>query len=264
MLSSVPPVVLTIAGSDCSGGAGLQADCKTFASHQCYGLSVVTCIVSETPGIVSRIQPADSDMVADQLQLLLQSFPVAALKTGMLYSRDIISAIATLLRKRTESHLVVDPVMVATSGDPLLQKDAIAAYEQKLFPHATLITPNMDEAAVLLGNSISHESELIPAATALYQRYNCSVLLKGGHLRGADAVDILCHQGDIHTYRASFIPNVSTHGTGCTYAAAITARLAQGHQLPAAVHLAKQYVSAAIRQSFRWGSIHALNHQVTP
>ena len=160
--------------------------------------------------------------------------------------------------------IVVDPVMVATSGDRLLLADAVAAYESRLFPLASLITPNLDEAAMLLGRAITEESELAPAAAELHARYGCAVLLKGGHLRGSEAVDWLHHAEGTQAYRAPFIPNVSTHGTGCTYAAAITSRLALGDSLPVAVAAAKHYVSHAIRTSFRWNEVQALNHFLVP
>ena len=233
-----PPVALTIAGSDCSAGAGLQADLKTFSAHGVYGLTVVTCIVSEIPGKVSRIQAAEASMVRDQLEILLQGFPVQALKTGMLYSTAIIEQIADVLEAipaGRRPQIVVDPVMVATSGDRLLLADAVAAYESRLFPMAAVITPNLDEAAVLLGRTITQESELAPAAAELQARYGCAVLLKGGHLRGTEALDWLHHSEGTQAFRAPFIPNVSTHGTGCTYAAAITSRLALGDSLAVAV-----------------------------
>ena len=265
MPQPLPPVALTIAGSDCSAGAGLQADLKTFSALHVYGLTVVTCLVSEVPGKVSRIQSADPGMVRDQLQLLLGAFPVRALKTGMLYSTAIIEQVAEVLEALPAGdrpQLVVDPVMVATSGDRLLLADAVAAYETRLFPLATVITPNLDEAAVLLGHAVADESELAPAAAALHARYGCSVLLKGGHLRGAEAVDCLHERAAASPqfFRAPFIPGVSTHGTGCTYAAAITSRLAQGDSLSAAVVQAKAYVTEAIRTSFRWSGVQALNH----
>ncbi len=149
------PIALTIAGSDSSAGAGAQADLKTFCALGVYGMSAITCVVAETPGKVSRIQDLDADIVREQLEVLLDAFPIAAIKTGMLYSAEIISVVAkTLAARAVDVPLVIDPVMVATSGDALLQPDAIACYERELFPRAALITPNLDEAAKLLGESI--------------------------------------------------------------------------------------------------------------
>ncbi len=259
------PVALTIAGSDCSAGAGLQADLKTFSAHGVYGLTAVTCVVAEVPGIVTHIQPVETENLEAQLRLLFSGFPVAAVKTGMLYSKEAIALVAGTITTLTKPpHLVVDPVMVATSGDALVKDDAVSAYERLLFPIATLITPNLDEAAVLLGKKITRREHLRPAADALRSRYGCAVLLKGGHLRGDEAVDVLRDATGFTEYRAPFVPGISTHGTGCTFSAAITAGLANGKSLRQAVASGKKYVTRAISQSFRWGRgknrVEALNH----
>jgi hydroxymethylpyrimidine/phosphomethylpyrimidine kinase len=162
------PVALTIAGSDSSAGAGIQADLKTFSAFGVYGLTAVTCVVAETPGKVTRIQDIGADIVREQIEVLLDGFPIAAIKTGMLYSKEIISAVANALARRAKKiPLVVDPVMVATSGDPLLQQGAIVCHENELFPHATLITPNLDEAAQLLGISIKTVTRMRTAGKKL-------------------------------------------------------------------------------------------------
>src|SRR5215212_6910750 len=149
------PVALSIAGSDSSAGAGIQADLKTFSALGVYGLTAVTCVVAETPGCVSKIEPVSPALVRDQIEVVLRGFPVAAVKTGLLFSAEIISEIAATLRQQRALPLVIDPVMVATSGDPLLQEDAIAVYERELFPLATLLTPNLSEASRLTGNQIA-------------------------------------------------------------------------------------------------------------
>jgi len=259
------PVALTIAGSDCSAGAGLQADLKTFSAHRVYGLTAVTCVVAEVPGKVTRIQPVDLDNLEDQLRLLLTAFPVAAVKTGMLYSREVIELTAHILHSLPNPPpLVVDPVMVATSGDALVKDEAVLAYQRLLFPLATLITPNLDEASVLLGAKIARREHLAPAADALRHRYGCAVLLKGGHLRGKVAVDVLRDDDGFVEYEAPFVPGISTHGTGCTYSAAVAAGLAQGRTLRQAVAAGKKFVTRAITRSFRWGRgksrVDALNH----
>lgn len=259
------PVALTIAGSDCSAGAGLQADLKTFSAHRVYGLTAVTCVVAEVPGNVTRIQPVELENLDDQLRLLLAAFPVAAIKTGMLYSREVIELVAkTLIAQPKRPPLVVDPVMVATSGDSLLRDDAVSAYERLLFPLASLITPNLDEAGVLVGRKLTRREHLHAAADVLRSRFGCAVLLKGGHLRGREAVDVLRDADGFAEYRSAFIPGVNTHGTGCTFSAAITAGLASGNSLRAAVKSAKRYVTRSISQAFRWGSaghrVDALNH----
>lgn len=261
------PVAMTVAGSDCSSGAGLQADLKTFSAFGVYGLTAVTCVVAEIPGKVTRIQPVARPVLEEQLRLLLGAFPVAAVKTGMLFSRPLIEAVAVALTSQEGGRspaLVVDPVMVATSGDPLLQRSAVRVFERRLFPLAAVITPNLDEAAVLLGREVRSARELEPAAAELRDRYGCAVLLKGGHLRGKTAVDVLADGEGILRLEAAYVSGVATHGTGCTYSAAIASGLAHGNSLRAAVAGAKEYVSRAIGHPFRWDCggqrIDALNH----
>ena len=248
------PVVLTIAGSDNSAGAGAQADLKTFSALGCYGTTAITCVVAEVPGRVSAIHPVPPAIVAEQVRLLVGAFPLAGLKTGMLYSREIITAVCDVLDEcRVTAPLVVDPVMVATSGDRLLQDDAIALYRERLFPRAALVTPNLDEARVLLGGDIANVSEMLVAGRELAARYGCAWLLKGGHLRGDTATDVLITaEGEVHEFHAPFVPGVSTHGTGCTTSAAVTAALARGLSLRDAVAEAKKYVHNAIAGFLRW------------
>jgi hydroxymethylpyrimidine/phosphomethylpyrimidine kinase len=247
-----PPVALTIAGSDSSAGAGVQADLKTFAALGVYGVNAVTCIVAETPGKVSRIEPADPALVREQIDLLLKNFPIAAIKTGLLCNAGIVSVVAAVLRKIKRRRLVVDPVMIATSGDALLEPEAVAIYEKDLFPLATLITPNLDEAAQLLGDTIGDLPSMHRAAKRLAKKYRTAVLLKGGHLPGKRAVDVLIDGSFVREYAFAFVPNVKTHGTGCTYSAAIAAELARGLELPRAVTRAKGFVSSAIRSHLTW------------
>ena len=259
------PVVLSIAGSDNSAGAGAQADLKTVSALGVYGLTAITCIVAEVPGKVSAIQPIEPRIVAEQIRLSFDAFPVAAVKTGMLYSAEVIALVAHTLHSLPQPPpLVVDPVMVATSGEALIQDEAVLAYQRLLFPLATLITPNLDEASVLLGAKIARREHLRPAADALRCRFGCAVLLKGGHLRGTEAVDVLRDDDGFAEYKAPYVPGISTHGTGCTFSAAITAGLAQGLTLRKAVAAGKKYVTRAIAQSFRWGRgksrVDALNH----
>lgn len=255
--SSTIPVSLTIAGSDNSGGAGIQADLKTFAATGTYGCSAVTCVVSEIPGAVNQVLPMPADLVADQIHILPQGFPIHAVKTGMLFSSEIIETVAkeiTHLRALyPELRFVVDPVMIASSGDPLLQPDAIQCYWDQIFPLADLVTPNLDEAATLLGSRITSFSEMQSAAHALAAKLNCAVLLKGGHLKGDTAIDLLASpDSSLQQFDAPYFHNVDTHGTGCTYSAAITSFLAQKHSLPEAVQKAKSYITQSIRQHFQW------------
>jgi hydroxymethylpyrimidine/phosphomethylpyrimidine kinase len=279
-----PPVALTIAGSDSSAGAGLQADLKTFTALGVYGLTAVTCIVAETPGKVSRIEPVSSKILREQIAVLAKSFPIAAIKTGLLYSAEIISSVAQTLRNtgilsaagRTrcgepvrragfQPALVIDPVMIASSGDPLLNDDAIDLYQKDLFPLATLITPNLLEAERFLGQPIRDLKTMRHAGKELARKFQTSILLKGGHLAGDNAVDLLFADGRTVEFSTPFVRGLATHGTGCTYSAAITAGLASGLTLEDAIGRAKKFVSATIARHFRWTSrsshnLDALNH----
>jgi hydroxymethylpyrimidine/phosphomethylpyrimidine kinase len=251
------PIVLTIAGSDNSAGAGAQADLKTISALGAYGLTAITCVVAEVPGKVSMIQAMTPEIVAEQIRLSFAAFPVAAVKTGMLYSREIIAAVASVLQAEEQRSgmavpLVVDPVMVASSGDALLRDDAIALYRERIFPLATVITPNLDEARVLLRRKLETVDAMREAGLELSRTYGCAFLMKGGHLPGAEAIDLLVAGGSVAEFRASFIPGISTHGTGCTYSAAIATGLAQGLELRAAAARAKQFVTSVIRRHLRW------------
>lgn len=252
--SAATAVALTVAGSDSSAGAGAQADLKTFTALGVYGLTAVTCIVAERPGKVSQIQPADPEIVSEQMDLLLRNFPVSAVKTGLLCNAAIVEQVVRRLRKLKRRMLVVDPVMIATTGDVLLAPEAIDICERELFRLATVITPNLDEAVRLSGDPIPDLVAMRRAAMTLAKKYRVAVLLKGGHLRGERAVDVLCSGNRIREFSAPFVPNVKTHGTGCTYSAAITAELAKGSELTRAVATAKKFVSAAIRSHFVWKS----------
>jgi hydroxymethylpyrimidine/phosphomethylpyrimidine kinase len=266
------PVVLTIAGSDSSAGAGVQADLKTFSSLGVYGLTAVTCVVAEIPGKVSRIEPVSTDLVSEQIAVLSRNFPIAAAKTGLLYTAEIVEtvarSIADLLANSTKRFpLVIDPVITATSGDRLLEPGAIELYESKLFPLATLITPNIDEAEKLLGQKIQDRQSMEKAARNLARKYRVSILIKGGQLAGSSAIDVLFAGGKITEFAAPFVRGVATHGTGCTYSAAITASLASGLSLEKAIGHAKKFVTASIAQHFRWMStsgenLGALNHSI--
>lgn len=257
-----PPVVLTIAGSDNSCGAGAQADLKTITALGGYAQTAITCVVAEVPGHVEAIQPMKPAIVAAQIRLSLEAFPVAAAKTGMLFSRGIIEAVAEALEAVPHLPLVVDPVMVASSGDPLLEPAAIAAYRRKLFPRATLVTPNLDELRILSGLPCRSLDEMEKAGRDLVERHGCAFLLKGGHLGTRNATDILVTPSGSEYFSAPFRRGFATHGTGCTYAAAIAAGLAHGMSLSAAVGMAKEYITAAIQAGLRWVKTAALDHRV--
>lgn len=260
------PVLLSIAGSDCSSGAGIQADMKAAAALGVYALTAVTCVVSEIPGHVSRIQDIAPDIVVDQVRLLLETFPVSAVKTGMLYSPEIVKEVARIL-KDYKIPLVIDPVMIASSGDTLIRQEAVLAVENHLLPMATVVTPNMDETAVFWQRKPESLEDNFAAAKELAARYGTAFLVKGGHLPGeGDRTDVLAlPSGEIHTWSAPWYEGVSTHGTGCTYSAAIAAGLARGNSLPDAVGLAHSLVSHAIGNHYRWDQpkvIDALNPSV--
>jgi hydroxymethylpyrimidine/phosphomethylpyrimidine kinase len=261
------PVALSVAGSDSSSGAGIQADLKTFSALGVYGLTAVTCVVAEIPGKVSRIEPASARIVREQIEVLAKSFPIAAIKTGLLCSGEIISAVAKGIRDIRKMFapripLVIDPVFVATSGDPLLEPAAIETYEKELFPHASLITPNLDEAGRLLGAKIRNRQSMRVAGKALEKKFGSAILLKGGHLAGDRAIDLLFVDGKVVEFSEPFVRGVVTHGTGCTYSAAITAGLASGLTLEEAIRQAKKFVTESVRNHFQWGNRHALNPKI--
>lgn len=266
------PVALSIAGSDSSAGAGIQADLKTFSALGVYGVTAVTCIVAEIPGKVSRIEAVSAEIVREQIEVLAQNFAIAAIKTGLLYSAEIVSAVAkTLLNLGTMSvpriPLVIDPVFVATGGDPLLEPAAVESYEKELFPLATLITPNLDEAERLVGTKIIDRQSMHDAGKELQRRFATGILLKGGHLAGEHAVDLLFANGKVVEFSALKLFGVATHGTGCTYSAAITTGLAQDLSLEEAIRQAKKFVTESIARHFRWTSrsgknLDALKHSL--
>jgi hydroxymethylpyrimidine/phosphomethylpyrimidine kinase len=274
---SAPPVVLTIAGSDNSCGAGAQADLKTIHALGGYAQTAITCCVAEVPGAVEAIRPLPPDFVTAQIRLSFRAFPVKAVKTGMLHSRAVIAAVAAALapvarggaggrkdaaRRGRRVPVVVDPVMVASSGDPLLEPAAVRAYGELLFPLATLVTPNLDELQILSDRPCRTLAEMEEAGRSLVERYGCGFLLKGGHLRGRLATDILATRDGCERFVAPFHRGVDTHGTGCTFSAAIATGLARGLDLSAAVAEGKRYITSAVRTSHAWGGVRALHHGI--
>ncbi|MBX7190642.1 MAG: bifunctional hydroxymethylpyrimidine kinase/phosphomethylpyrimidine kinase [Sandaracinaceae bacterium] len=247
------PIALTIAGSDPSGGAGLQADLKTFHQHRIYGASVVTLVTVQSTVRVSRVEVLSPELVREQLIAVLDDLGPLAIKTGALGSAEVVREVAATLEPRLTREgpaLVVDPVMISKHGHALLAPSAVDACIEHLFPLASLITPNVPEAAHLLGlsdpTSITHEHEAAEAALTLARRTGVPVLLKGGHLAGDKSVDLLAVGGEIERFEAPRVDSPHTHGTGCTYAAAITARLARGEALRDAIRHAKGWVTRAI------------------
>ena len=255
------PCALTVAGSDSGGGAGIQADLKTFAALGVHGTSVITCLTAQNPKQVLAVEPASARVIQAQLEALFAELPPGAIKTGMLFSAEIISTVAAFLaRPDSRKPLIVDPVMVSTSGAALLQADAIEALRTKLLPLAELITPNVPEAEALTGDSIKEPEDLRRSARRLHKEFGCAVLLKGGHLAGVqEAIDIFYDGKEELLLSAPFVRGVSTHGTGCTYSAAITAHRARGKSLAQAVRLAKDYITRSISDSVRVGKHDVLN-----
>jgi hydroxymethylpyrimidine/phosphomethylpyrimidine kinase len=253
-------VALTIAGSDSGGGAGLQADLKTFAALGVHGTSAVACITAQNPAGVRAIEPCRPKMVRQQLDAVFEGMPPAAAKTGMLYSAQIIRMVAGYFLKR-RTPLVVDPVMLATSGASLLAPAGMEMLLRELLPVATLVTPNLDEASAILGRQLRSAEDLGWAARELHRRFGCAALVKGGHFKRAkEAVDFFYDGRTELRLAAPFIRGVKTHGTGCTYSAAVTAHLARGLELPAAVARAKEHVTRAIAQCQTAAGHTVLNH----
>ena len=251
------PLALTIAGSDCSAGAGLQADLKTFASHGLHGLTAVTCVVSETPLTVSQVHPVPPELLRDQIKLLLDSYPIGAIKTGMLYSKAHIEVVCELLA-HSSIPLVVDPVMVASTGDPLLVDDALAEVSARLLPLATVITPNLPEAGYLLDREVRSAGDQESAALELAHRYQAACYLKGGHLKDCHQHrDLLARDGSLTSFVGEHLELPQTHGTGCTLSAALAAGLALGHSLAEAAAKAHRFTHRALRDSSSWPVPHS-------
>lgn len=246
------PIALTIAGSDPSGGAGIQADLKTFAACRVYGASVITALTAQNTCGVSDVHVVPAEFVTAQLDAVLSDLDVGAVKTGMLARSDIIEAIAATLARWSPPNLVIDPVMIASSGDALLTEEAITTLRERLLPRARLVTPNLPEAARLLGEAVAvRENDIARQGRALLTLGCEAVLIKGGHGSGSDSTDYLFAKGAVERFSAPRIDTNNTHGTGCTLASAIAAGLARGLDLSDAVRGAKDYVTAAIAAADR-------------
>jgi hydroxymethylpyrimidine/phosphomethylpyrimidine kinase len=259
------PIALTIAGSDSGGGAGIQADLKTFAALGVHGTTALTALTAQNPTGVRSVHAVPARFLREQIEATMDELPPSAIKTGMLFSSALIRTVASCLMARGPIPLVVDPVMVATSGAQLLKPNAVRALQDRFLPLATVITPNLDEAALLLGRRLHSEEDLRAAARDLRARFGCAALVKGGHLRGArQAVDIFYDGETELLLQAPFIRDAATHGTGCTYSAAIAAYLAHGFPLDDSVAAAKEFITQAIAQRHRVGRHEALNSLWTP
>jgi len=254
------PTALTIAGSDSGGGAGIQADLKTFAALGVYGTSAITAITAQNTQTVSEVFELPPGIVAAQIDAVVSDIGADAVKTGMLSSAPIIEAVAAKIREHDLRPLVVDPVMVAKSGDRLLRGDAVNALRDLLLPLATVVTPNLPEAEVLLGRSISTWEEIREAAKDILAMGPLAVVMKGGHAEGKMVIDLLYDGHEYRDFTATRVDTMNTHGTGCTFASAIAAALAKGENLRVATAMAKAYVTKALQMSYPVGQGHGPVH----
>lgn len=237
--------VLTIAGSDCSGGAGIQADIKTITAHKMYAMSAITALTAQNTTGVYGIMDASPDFVAQQLDCIFTDIFPDAVKIGMVSNSEIINVIVEKLKQYNAYNIVVDPVMVATSGSRLISDGARETLVSKLLPLGTVITPNIPEAEVLCGFSIKNEDDMIRAGKEISKSLGGAVLIKGGHLVN-DAIDLLCEKDSIHWYKSERVNNPNTHGTGCTLSSAIACNLAEGKTLDESIKYAKEYLTGAL------------------
>lgn len=244
---------LTIAGSDSSGGAGIQADIKTMTCNGVYAMSAITALTAQNTTGVYAIQEMNSEFLKEQMDAVFKDIYPDAVKIGMVSSCELIEVIEETLLKYNAKNIVVDPVMVATSGSSLMHKEAIRTLEQKLFPIATVITPNIPEAEILVGYSIKDEQAMEQSAKILNRKYGCAVLIKGGHEIN-DANDVLCVDQDLFWFSSVRIQNTNTHGTGCTLSSAIASNLAKGYKLASAVKRAKQYITESLESMLDLGN----------
>jgi hydroxymethylpyrimidine/phosphomethylpyrimidine kinase len=254
------PVALTIAGSDSGGSAGIQADLKTFAALGVHGASAIACLTAQNPKHILGIEVCSPKMLRQQIKAVFEELQPAAAKTGMLFLAKNVQ-IAVKFFQKQKCPLVVDPLMISTSGTRLLEPKAITTLKEQLLPLAMLVTPNLPEAEILAGQKISSVEEMRKAARKIHSLFGCAALVKGGHLKNAREATDIFFDGETELFlSAPFVKGVRTHGTGCTYSAAICAALALGHDLPDAVKIGKQFVTRAILQSYKTGRHFTLNH----
>jgi hydroxymethylpyrimidine/phosphomethylpyrimidine kinase len=240
-------IALTIAGSDSGGGAGIQADLKTFQRFGVFGTSAITAITAQNTRGVTRWEALSPDLVRAQMDAVARDLPCAAFKTGMLANAAVATAVASAINDQSLPNYVLDPVMVATSGDVLFERDAINVIRDRLVPQSTLVTPNLHEAAILVGKPIEDEDGMARAAETIVAEMGArAVLIKGGHLESGDVIVDILYDGAVRAFRGRRLESLSTHGTGCTLSAAITAQLARGESLHAAVRTSIDYVHNAI------------------
>jgi len=256
------PVAMSVAGSDSGAGAGIQADLLTFAALGVYGTTAITCLTAQSPDGVAGVQAATPEFVAAQLSQLALYFNIRAMKTGMLYNEGITRVVCDFMRAHRDIQAVVDPVMVATSGAVLLHDDALVSIRGDLMPLAALVTPNLDEVAVILGNRPECVEDMIDAARMINAMTGTAVLLKGGHLDTPDTVtDVLFTiDGNVLELTDDRLPGLNTHGSGCTLSAAIAASLAKGYRIEESVILARRYLHEGMRKAIRIGTERFIAH----
>lgn len=255
----VPPKVMTIAGSDSGGGAGIQADLKTFAALGVYGTSVITAITAQNTVAVTAVQAITTDVISAQIDAVMQDIGADAVKTGMLSSPEIVRAVSEGIKRNSIRNVVVDPVMIAKSGDRLLHEDAVAAVREYLLPLARIVTPNIPEAEVLAGMKIESEADMIEAARIIHNAGPEIVIVKGGHL-AESPIDIAWDGNAAAHFETERVNTTATHGTGCTFSAAIAAHLAQGYEVYDAIERSKQYLFGALMKAYRVGAGHSPVH----
>ena len=253
------PVALTVSASDSGSGSGIQADLKTFNNLGVFGVTAITCITAQTPSEIRSISPLAPDLVHEQIRAVSDGFPIAVAKTGMLYNRDIILAVARADVSQGIPILVVDPEMVSSTGIRLLQPDAIEALRAELIPLARVVTPNVYEAEILSGMKITSIDELAKAARAISEMFDVACVAKGGSLQGDTKVDVLCDEGVLEFFRSPRVDAPETHGAGCVFSAALAAYLARGELMVDAVSKAKQFVVRALRAAPLVGHHRPLN-----
>lgn len=253
MAAPLPPRVLTIAGSDSGGGAGIEADLKTFTALQVYGMAAVTAVTAQNTQGVHAVHDLPPGDVAQQIDVVVRDIGVDAAKSGMLSNGAIIASVANRIAQLGIANYVLDPVMVSESGHALLREDAIDVLKTRLLPLAFIVTPNAAEAESLSGKSVTNESEMREAARAIHDLGPKNVLVKGGHVEGEQAMDVLFDGSGFEVFAAPRIDTHNTHGTGCTYSAAIAANLAKGMDVRQSVKSAKEYVTGAILHGFDLG-----------
>lgn len=255
------PIALTIAGSDSGAGAGIQADLKTFSAIGVFGMTAITCVTSQSPKGVTGIQTIDPELVSKQIRTVKDDFDIKAVKTGMLFSTGIISMVASTLQALQLKNIIVDPVMIASSGARLLKEEAIDTLKKHLLPMCNLVTPNMNEAAILLNQEVETLDMMKFAAREIYDTYGCPTLIKGGHMHKArQAIDVFYDGKELYEFKKKYVHGVNSHGSGCTYASAIAAYVAKGKDLLKAIELAKHFVQRSFEKAITVGDSKCLNH----